>query len=173
MPAENASPVTGKNLVTCRSEWCMGRQVGIAAGQRRPRDFSRTFRRCGSRCVPASTRGRGRNPSSRLFRASLPLFEVTVYDNNLPTDRQVARARAAEVRSERRQGKGQCGVGGFRRRRCPTSMCWSMAMTTYTGERLPRMLEKLVCENLDMRSGHQRIDQRSGRTARHRAETGC
>jgi glycosyltransferase involved in cell wall biosynthesis len=92
------------------------------------------------------------------FARALPLAKIYVYDNN-SSDRtvEVARAAGAEVRSERRQGKGNV----VRRMFADIDADIYVLVdgdATYDAASAPRMIEKLVGENLDMLVG-QRIDQ--------------
>src|SRR5467141_2106085 len=92
------------------------------------------------------------------FRKALPTAEIFVYDNN-STDRtiEVARAAGAEVRSERRQGKGHV----VRRMFADIDADIYVLVdgdATYDAPSAPRMIEKLVNDHLDMVVG-LRIDQ--------------
>src|SRR6202008_3307378 len=84
------------------------------------------------------------------FRKALPTAEIFVYDNN-SSDRTAAIAReaGAEVRSERRQGKGHVV------RRMFSDLDADIYVlvdgdATYDAPSAPRMIEKLVAERLDM-----------------------
>src|SRR6266700_1397225 len=92
------------------------------------------------------------------FRKSLPTAEIYVYDNN-STDRTIAVAReaGAEVRSERRQGKGHV----VRRMFADVDADIYMLVdgdATYDAASAPRMIETLLTEHLDMVVG-LRVDQ--------------
>jgi len=92
------------------------------------------------------------------FRKALPAAEIFVYDNN-SRDRtvEVARAAGAEVRSERRQGKGHV----VRRMFADIDADIYVLVdgdATYDAPSAPRMIDALVSEHLDMVVG-VRIDQ--------------
>ena len=92
------------------------------------------------------------------FRQALPTATVYVYDNN-SKDRTVAIAReaGAEVRSERRQGKGHV----VRRMFADVDADVYVLVdgdATYDAQSAPRMIERLVGEHLDMVVG-LRVDQ--------------
>jgi glycosyltransferase involved in cell wall biosynthesis len=92
------------------------------------------------------------------FRKALPTAEIYVYDNN-SKDRTaaVAREAGAEVRSERRQGKGHV----VRRMFADTDADVYVLVdgdATYDAQSAPRMIEKLLKEHLDMVVG-LRVDQ--------------
>src|SRR5438445_9838895 len=92
------------------------------------------------------------------FRKTLPTAEIFVYDNN-SSDRTVAVARqaGAEVRSERRQGKGHV----VRRMFADVDADIYVLVdgdATYDAPSAPRMIERLVNDHLDMVVG-LRIDQ--------------
>jgi len=94
----------------------------------------------------------------RGFSQALPSAKVYVYDNN-SRDRTVAIAReaGAEVRSERRQGKGHV----VRRMFADVDADVYVLVdgdATYDAPSAPRMIEKLVAEHLDMVVG-LRVDQ--------------
>jgi glycosyltransferase involved in cell wall biosynthesis len=94
----------------------------------------------------------------RDFRQALPTATVYVYDNN-SRDRtvEVARAAGAEVRSERRQGKGHV----VRRMFADVDADVYVLVdgdATYDAPSAPRMIERLVAEHLDMVVG-LRVDQ--------------
>src|SRR3954469_9049755 len=92
------------------------------------------------------------------FRNALPAAEIFVYDNN-SRDRTVeaARAAGAEVRSERRQGKGH-GV----RRMFPDVDADIYVLVdgdaTYDAPSAQRMIDALLSDRLDMVVGF-RVDQ--------------
>jgi glycosyltransferase involved in cell wall biosynthesis len=92
------------------------------------------------------------------FRKALPAAEIFVYDNN-STDRtvEVARTAGAEVRSERRQGKGHV----VRRMFADIDADIYVLVdgdATYDAPSAPRMIEVLVNDHLDMVVGF-RVDQ--------------
>jgi glycosyltransferase involved in cell wall biosynthesis len=92
------------------------------------------------------------------FREALPSARVYVYDNN-SKDRTaaVAREAGAEVRSERRQGKGHV----VRRMFADVDADIYVLVdgdATYDAPSAPRMIERLVSEQLDMVVG-LRVDQ--------------
>lgn len=92
------------------------------------------------------------------FRKALPSAEIFVYDNN-SSDRTaiVARDAGAQVRSERRQGKGHV----VRRMFADVDADIYVLVdgdATYDAASAPRMIEALVSDHLDMVVGH-RIDQ--------------
>src|SRR5258707_1409440 len=102
------------------------------------------------------------------FRKALPAAEIFVYDNNW-TGRtfQVARTAGAEVRSERRQGKGHV----VRRMFADIDADIYVLVdgdATYDAPSAPRMIEMLVNDRLDMVVG-LRVDQaRSAYRVGHR-----
>ena len=92
------------------------------------------------------------------FRKALPSATIYVSDNN-SSDRTVAVARAAgaEVRGERRQGKGHV----VRRMFADVDADVSVLVdgdATYDAPSAPRMIERLVNDHLDMVVG-LRVDQ--------------
>jgi glycosyltransferase involved in cell wall biosynthesis len=92
------------------------------------------------------------------FRKALPSAEIFVYDNN-SSDRTVAVAReaGAEVRSERRQGKGHV----VRRMFADIDADIYVLVdgdATYDAASAPRMIEALRSDHLDMVVG-LRVDQ--------------
>src|SRR5689334_16967398 len=92
------------------------------------------------------------------FRKALPTSQVYVYDNN-SKDRTaaVAREAGAEVRSERRQGKGHV----VRRMFADVDADIYVLVdgdATYDAPSAPRMITKLLGEHLDMVVG-LRVDQ--------------
>src|SRR5437588_1037859 len=92
------------------------------------------------------------------FRKTLPTAEIFVYDNN-SSDRTVAVAReaGAEVRSERRQGKGHV----VRRMFADIDADIYVLVdgdATYDAPSAPRMIDTLVSDHLDMVVGF-RVDQ--------------
>lgn len=92
------------------------------------------------------------------FRKALPAAEIYVYDNN-STDRTAAIAKEAGaiVRSERRQGKGHV----VRRMFADIDADIYVLVdgdATYDAPSVPRMIEALVNDHLDMVVG-RRVDQ--------------
>jgi glycosyltransferase involved in cell wall biosynthesis len=92
------------------------------------------------------------------FRSALPAAEIFVYDNN-SSDRTVAVARAAgaQVRSERRQGKGHV----VRRMFADIDADIYVLVdgdATYDAASAPRMIDALLSHHLDMVVG-LRVDQ--------------
>src|SRR5580765_1258467 len=92
------------------------------------------------------------------FRKALPSAEIFVYDNN-STDRTIAVARAAgaQVRSERRQGKGHV----VRRMFADIDADIYVLVdgdATYDAASAPRMINALLSDHLDMVVG-LRVDQ--------------
>jgi glycosyltransferase involved in cell wall biosynthesis len=92
------------------------------------------------------------------FREALPSAQIYVYDNN-SRDRtaDIARKAGAEVRSERRQGKGHV----VRRMFADVDADVYVLVdgdATYDAPSAPRMIEKLLGEHLDMVVG-LRVDQ--------------
>src|SRR6201987_4517198 len=92
------------------------------------------------------------------FRKALPTAEIFVYDNN-SSDRTIAVARAAgaEVRSERRQGKGHV----VRRMFADVDADIYVLVdgdATYDAASAPRMIDTLLSDHLDMVVGF-RLDQ--------------
>jgi glycosyltransferase involved in cell wall biosynthesis len=95
------------------------------------------------------------------FRKALPSATIYVYDNN-SRDRtvEVARAAGAEVRAERRQGKGHV----VRRMFADVDADVYVLVdgdATYDAPSAPRMIERLLAERLDMVVG-LRVDQEQG-----------
>jgi glycosyltransferase involved in cell wall biosynthesis len=92
------------------------------------------------------------------FRKALPSAEIFVYDNN-SSDRTsaVARKAGAQVRHERRQGKGHV----VRRMFADVDADIYLLVdgdATYDASSAPRMIEKLLSDHLDMVVGF-RVDQ--------------
>ena len=92
------------------------------------------------------------------FRKALPAADIYVYDNN-SKDRtiEVARAAGAQVRSERRQGKGHV----VRRMFADIDADIYVLVdgdATYDAPSAPRMIDTLVNDHLDMVVGF-RVDQ--------------
>ena len=92
------------------------------------------------------------------FRSALPAAEIYVYDNN-SRDRTaaVAREAGAIVRSERRQGKGHVVRRMFADVEADIYVLVD-GDATYDAPSAPRMIDRLLGENLDMVVG-LRIDQ--------------
>jgi glycosyltransferase involved in cell wall biosynthesis len=92
------------------------------------------------------------------FRQALPAAQIYVYDNN-SKDRtaDVAREAGAEVRSERRQGKGHVVRRMFADIDADVYVLVD-GDATYDAPSAPRMIEKLLAEHLDMVVG-LRVDQ--------------
>ena len=92
------------------------------------------------------------------FRQALPAAQIHVYDNN-SKDRtaDVAREAGAEVRSERRQGKGHVVRRMFADIDADVYVLVD-GDATYDAPSAPRMIEKLFAEHLDMVVG-LRVDQ--------------
>jgi glycosyltransferase involved in cell wall biosynthesis len=92
------------------------------------------------------------------FRKVLPAATIFVYDNN-SSDRTaiVAREAGAEVRSERRQGKGHVVRRMFADIDADVYVLVD-GDATYDAPSAPRMIEKLVDDHLDMVVG-LRVDQ--------------
>jgi glycosyltransferase involved in cell wall biosynthesis len=103
------------------------------------------------------------------FRKALPSAQVYVYDNN-SKDRtaEVARAAGAEVRSERRQGKGHVVRRMFADIDADVYVLVD-GDATYDAPSAPGMIERLVSDHLDMVVG-SRVDQEQAAYRRgHRA----
>jgi glycosyltransferase involved in cell wall biosynthesis len=92
------------------------------------------------------------------FRKALPSAQIYVYDNN-SRDRtaEVARAAGAEVRSERRQGKGHVVRRMFADIEADVYVLVD-GDATYDAPSAPGMIEHLVNDHLDMVVG-LRVDQ--------------
>jgi glycosyltransferase involved in cell wall biosynthesis len=92
------------------------------------------------------------------FRKALPAAAIYVYDNN-SKDRtiEVARAAGAEVRSERRQGKGNVVRRMFGDIDADIYVLVD-GDATYDAPSAPRMIDTLVTDRLDMVVGF-RVDQ--------------
>ena len=87
------------------------------------------------------------------FRTALPTATVYVYDNN-STDRtiEVARAAGAEVRREERRGKGNVVRRMFQDIEADIYVMVD-GDDTYDASAAPKLVEKLIAENLDMLVG--------------------
>src|SRR5580693_555357 len=110
------------------------------------------------------------------FRKALPSAEIFVYDNN-SSDRTVAVAReaGAQVRSERRQGKGHVVRRMFNDVDADIYVLVD-GDATYDAASAPRMIDMLLSDHLDMVVG-LRLDQseaayRLGHRAGNRLLTG-
>src|ERR1043165_3638689 len=92
------------------------------------------------------------------FRQALPAAEIYVYDNN-SSDRTSAAAlqAGAEVRSERRQGKGHVVRRMFADIEADIYVLVD-GDATYDAASAPRMIERLVNDHLDMVVG-LRVDR--------------
>jgi glycosyltransferase involved in cell wall biosynthesis len=92
------------------------------------------------------------------FHQALPAAQIYVYDNN-SRDRtaEVAREAGAEVRGERRQGKGHVVRRMFADIDADVYVLVD-GDATYDAPSAPRMIEKLLAEHLDMVVG-VRVDQ--------------
>src|SRR5436309_4017726 len=92
------------------------------------------------------------------FRKNLPAAQIYVYDNN-SSDRTpaIALEAGAEVRSERRQGKGHVGRRMFADIDADVYVLVD-GDATYDAPSAPGMIEKLLSEHLDMVVGF-RVDQ--------------
>jgi glycosyltransferase involved in cell wall biosynthesis len=92
------------------------------------------------------------------FRKALPAAQIYVYDNN-SSDRtaEVARAAGAEVRGERRQGKGHVVRRMFADIDADVYVLVD-GDATYDAPSAPGMVERLVDDHLDMVVG-LRVDQ--------------
>src|SRR3954454_3659419 len=110
------------------------------------------------------------------FRESLPGAEVYVYDNNSSDrTRAIAAEAGAEVRSERRQGKGHVVRRMFADIEADIYVLVD-GDATYHAASAPRMIESLLSDRLDMVVG-VRVDQseaawRSGHRTGNRMLTG-
>src|SRR4030081_2199041 len=95
------------------------------------------------------------------FRKALPAAEIFVYDNNsIDRTSAIAREAGAQVRSERRQGKGHV----VRRMFADIDADIYVLVdgdATYDAASAPRMIEALLSDHLDMVVGF-RVDQAEG-----------
>ena len=102
------------------------------------------------------------------FRKNLPTARIFVYDNN-SSDRtaEVARAAGAEVRTERRQGKGHVVRRMFADVDADIYVLVD-GYATYDATSAPRMVDTLMSDHLDMVVGF-RVDQAQAayRTGHH------
>ena len=110
------------------------------------------------------------------FRKALPSAEIYVYDNN-SSDRTaaVARAAGAEVRHERRQGKGHVVRRMFADIDADVYVLVD-GDATYDAPSAPRMIEMLVNDRLDMvvglRVDREQVAYRRGHRTGNRMLTG-
>ena len=110
------------------------------------------------------------------FREALPSAEIYVYDNN-SSDRTaaVARAAGAEVRHERRQGKGHVVRRMFADIDADVYVLVD-GDATYDAPSAPRMIEMLVNDRLDMvvglRVDREQVAYRRGHRTGNRMLTG-
>ena len=89
------------------------------------------------------------------FRAALPTATVYVYDNNSTDDTaKVAAAAGAEVRRERRPGKGNVVRRMFQDVEADVYVMVD-GDDTYEAAVAPQLVDKLVAENLDMLVGRR------------------
>jgi glycosyltransferase involved in cell wall biosynthesis len=95
------------------------------------------------------------------FRKALPSADILVYDNN-SSDHTVAVARdaGAQVRSERRQGKGHVVRRMFADVEADIYVLVD-GDATYDAASAPRMIDRLLSDHLDMVVG-VRVDQAEG-----------
>lgn len=104
----------------------------------------------------------------RDFRAGLPTATIYVYDNNSTDDTSaVARAAGAEVRSELRRGKGNVVRRMFQDIEADVYVMVD-GDDTYDASVAPRLVEKLVSENLDMVVGRRVEVHQAAYRAGHR-----
>ncbi|MFD1613028.1 glycosyltransferase family 2 protein [Sphingomonas tabacisoli] len=111
------------------------------------------------------------------FRRALPDAAIYVYDNNSKDDTiRVAREAGAFVRSERTQGKGNVVRRMFADVDADIYVL-SDGDATYDATAAPRMIERLVSEQLDMVVGTRESDAqeayRRGHRFGNRMLTGC
>src|SRR5215467_1125022 len=102
------------------------------------------------------------------FRKALPAAQIYVYDNN-SKDRTVAVARAAgaEVRSERRQGKGHVVRRMFADIDADVYVLVD-GDATYDAPSAPGMIERLVNDHLDMVVGSRVYQEQAEYRRGHR-----
>lgn len=111
------------------------------------------------------------------FRAALPDATIYVYDNNSKDDTvRVAREAGAVVRTERTQGKGNVVRRMFADVDADVYVL-SDGDATYDATAAPRMIERLLTEQLDMVVGTRESDAteayRRGHRFGNRMLTGC
>jgi len=104
----------------------------------------------------------------RDFRAALPTAKVYVYDNNSSDDTvAVAAAAGADVRRERRPGKGNVVRRMFQDIDADIYIMVD-GDDTYDASIAPRMVEQLVADNLDMLVGKRVETHEAAYRAGHR-----
>jgi glycosyltransferase involved in cell wall biosynthesis len=104
----------------------------------------------------------------RDFRAALPTARVYVYDNNSTDDTaKVAAEAGAEVRRERRPGKGNVVRRMFQDIDADVYIMVD-GDDTYDASIAPRMVERLVDDNLDMLVGKRVETHEAAYRAGHR-----
>jgi glycosyltransferase involved in cell wall biosynthesis len=111
------------------------------------------------------------------FRRALPDAAIYVYDNNSKDDTiRIAREAGAIVRSERTQGKGNVVRRMFADVEADVYVL-SDGDATYDANAAPKMIERLVAEQLDMVVGTRESDEqeayRRGHRFGNRMLTGC
>ena len=111
------------------------------------------------------------------FRAALPGATIYVYDNNSRDDTvRVAREAGAIVRTERTQGKGNVVRRMFADVEADVYVL-SDGDATYDAAAAPKMIERLLAEQLDMVVGTRESDAseayRRGHRFGNRMLTGC
>ncbi|HEV2568469.1 glycosyltransferase family 2 protein [Sphingomonas sp.] len=111
------------------------------------------------------------------FRRALPDATIYVYDNNSKDDTvRVAREAGAVVRTERTQGKGNVVRRMFADVEADVYVL-SDGDATYDASAAPRMIERLLSEQLDMVVGTRESDAtaayRRGHRFGNRMLTGC
>ena len=111
------------------------------------------------------------------FRRALPQASIYVYDNNSKDDTvRVAREAGAVVRTERTQGKGNVVRRMFADVEADIYVL-ADGDATYDADAAPRMIERLLTEQLDMVVGTRESDAseayRRGHRFGNRMLTGC
>lgn len=111
------------------------------------------------------------------FRRALPTAEIYVYDNNSRDDTvAVAQAAGAIVRTERTQGKGNVVRRMFADVQADIYVL-ADGDATYDPEAAPRMIERLMAEQLDMvvgtRASEVEAAYRRGHRLGNQLLTGC
>ena len=102
------------------------------------------------------------------FRAALPTATVYVYDNNSTDDTiAVARAAGAEVRREKRAGKGNVVRRMFQDIEADIYVMVD-GDDTYDASVAPKLIEALLAENLDMMVGRRVETHQAAYRAGHR-----